>query len=381
MDYDRCRCGEPTWFDIDTSDFEWSDVNDRGGVWRYTDVLPVAPAPGLGSASGETPLFRAERLDDYAGCHLFVKDEGQNPTGSFKDRGSAIGVTWAAQAGREWVGTVSHGNMAMSMSAHAVDHDMGCIVLVPARIPPGRLGLIAQYDPELLRVEGDYGQLYYDTLAIETDPDIEFINSDVPLRVEGQKTIAYEICEQFAPDTPDALVLPLSSGGHASAVWKALRELDDADLLEEVPRLYFAQTEAVDPIAQAFRRGDETVTDVEPSETIAFSISNGSPPSGNRALTAARQTNGGIQSVSEEAIGAATRRLASHAGICVEPACATTLAAIRQLTDDEEIEAGETVVAIMTGTGFKELNRRDTKIATTDVSLDTLDSELAGVIR
>ena len=380
LDRKRCRCGEPTWVDVDATEFEWPETSDREGVWRYADVLPVDPAPGLGSASGGTPLVRTERLDDYAGCRLFVKEEGQNPTGSFKDRGSAVGVTWAAQAGDEWVGTVSHGNMAMSMSAHAASRGLGCIVLVPARIPPGRLALIAQYDPELLRVEGNYGQLYYDTLETETDPQIEFVNSDVPLRVEGQKTVAYEICEQFAPETPDAIVLPVSSGGHASAVWKALRELESADLLDEMPRLYFAQAEAVDPIAQAFRRGDETVSEVEPSDTVAFSISNGSPPSGNRALAAARRTDGGVRSVSEDAIREATGRLASRAGICVEPSSATSLAAIRQLTDDGEIGADETVVAIATGTGFKELDEGDVEIETSDISLNALDDELKGVV-
>lgn len=379
-DRKRCDCGEPTWFDLDTSGFDWSDVEDRDGVWRYADVLPVDPVAGLGDASGGTPLVRAERLDEYASCRLFVKDEGQNPTGSFKDRGSAVGVTWAAQAGREWVGTVSHGNMAMSMSAHAASHGLGCVVLVPARIPPERLGLIAQYDPRLLRVEGNYGQLYHDTLETETEPKIEFVNSDVPLRVEGQKTVAYELCEAFAPETPDAIVLPLSSGGHASGVWKALRELDDAGLVENVPRLYVVQAEAVDPIAQAFHRGDQTVTEVEPSDTIAFSISNGSPPSGNRALAAVRETDGGVTSVSDEDIREATRRLASRAGLCVEPSSATSIAGIRQLTDDGEIGADETVVAITTGTGFKELDEDDVDIETTDITLDALDSELAGVV-
>lgn len=376
----RCACGEPTWFELDTNDFDWSDVRDGGGVWRYASVLPVEPVAGLGSSSGDTPLVRTERLDDYAGCRLSVKDESQNPTGSFKDRGSAVGVTWAAQAGRDWVGTVSHGNMAMSMSAHAASRGLGCVVLVPARIPPGRLSLIAQYQPELLRVEGNYGQLYFDTLAAETDPPIEFVNSDTPLRVEGQKTVAYEICEQFAPRSPDAIVLPVSSGGHASAVWKALRELSDAGLLVDVPRLYFAQAEAVDPIAQAFTRGDETVTEVDPQETIAFSISNGSPPSGNRALAAARETGGGIRSVSEEAIREATRRLASHAGICVEPSSATTLAVIKQLTDDDEISSDEEVVAITTGTGFKELSEENVGIETTDIRLDDLEHELANAV-
>lgn len=376
----RCACGEPTWFELDVNGFDWSDIRDAHGVWRYASVLPVDPVAELGNGSGDTPLVRTERLDDYAGCRLSVKDECQNPTGSFKDRGSTVGVNWAAEAGRDWVGTVSHGNMAMSMSAHAASRGLGCVVLVPERIPFERLSLIAQYQPKLLRAEGNYGQLYFDTLAAETDPAIEFVNSDTPLRIEGQKTVAYEICEHFAPRSPDAIVLPVSSGGHASAVWKGLRELSDAGLLEDVPRLYFTQAETVDPIAQAFSRGDKTVTEVDPQETIAFSISNGSPPSGNRALAAARETSGGVRSVSEETIREATRRLANHAGICVEPSSATALAAIKQLTAADEIDSDEEVVAVMTGTGFKELGEEDVAIETTDIRLDDLEYELANAV-
>ncbi|WP_281195848.1 threonine synthase [Halorubrum sp. F4] len=376
----RCRCGEPTWFDVDVDGFEWPTEGDRTGVRRYADVLPVDPVAGLSDASGGTPLVRADRLDEYAGCRLFVKDEGQNPTGSFKDRGSAVGVAWAARAGHEWVGTVSHGNMAMSMAAHAADRDLGCVVLVPSRIPADRLGLIAQYDPEVLRVEGNYGRLYYDTLDVETEPAVTFVNSDAPTRVAGQKTVAFEICEAFAPETPDAIVLPVSSGGHASAVWKALGELVDAGAIARTPRIYLAQAEAVAPIARAFRRGEETVADVDPAETVAFSISNGSPPSGNRALAAARRTGGGVRSVSEDAILEATERFATRAGLCVEPACATTLAAIRDLTEAGEIDADERVVAIATGTGFKESTGIRDGNDPVDVTLDRLEEELAAAI-
>lgn len=111
-------------------------MTDRHGpdnIWQYADMLPADPAPGLGSASGATPLVRTNRLNDYTGCRLFVKDESQSPTGIFKDRGSAVGVTWATQAGYNWIGTVSHENMAMSMSAHAADRRLDCVVLVRAR--------------------------------------------------------------------------------------------------------------------------------------------------------------------------------------------------------------------------------------------------------
>jgi threonine synthase len=369
----RCACGEPLWFDIDSTQFDWTDLPRTSGVWRYADVLPADPAEDVTAGAGGTPLIRAERLDEYAGCRLYVKDEGQNPTGSFKDRGSSVGVTYADDAGRDWVGTVSHGNMAMSMAAVATSKGVNCAVLVPVRIPETRLGLIAQYDPEILTVTGDYGQLYYDTL--DADGGIEFVNSDTPLRVAGQKTVAYEILESFAPETPDAIVLPVSSGGHASAVWKALRELRDATLIEKLPRIHLVQTAAVDPIAQAFQTGADSVEFIDPSDTVAFSISNGSPPSGNRALRAARETNGTVTSVSEEAIKEATRRLASNAGVCAEPASAVTLAGLNKLSQAGEITPNDEIVAIVTGTGFKE-SEVDIDVSTTDISLANLKKSL-----
>lgn len=376
-DRKRCTCGEPLWFDVDATGFDWEDLPRTGGIWRYADLLPVDPAEDVTAAAGGTPLIRAQRLDEYAGCRLYLKEEGENPTGSFKDRGSAVGVTHAVDTGRKWVGTVSHGNMAMSMAAAATSKGVGCTVLVPSRIPEARLALIAQYAPEILTVTGDYGQLYYDTL--DAHDAIEFVNSDTPLRVAGQKTVAYEILESFAPDTPDAIVLPVSSGGHASAVWKGLRELRDAELIEELPRLYLVQAAAVDPIAQAYRTGAEAVEFIDPSETMAFSISNGSPPSGNRALRAARETNGAVTSVSEAAIEEATQKLASKAGICAEPSSATTLAGLNKLSEAGEITPDDEVIAIVTGTGFKEFEG-NIDVSTTDIDLADLEKSLENVI-
>jgi threonine synthase len=373
-DRKRCECGEPLWFDTDAAaaDFDWPDANTRGdtestGIWRYASLLPVAPIGGVGAAAGDTPLVRAERLDDDAGCRLWLKDESENPTGSFKDRGSAVGVGWAAAAGRNWVGTVSHGNMAISVAAHAAGtasaagDNSEALVLVPADISDERLAAIAQYDPVVLRVAGDYGDLYDD--ALEADAPVEFVNSDTPLRVAGQKTTALEVCEAFARDpsrasAPDALILPVSSGGHASASWKALRELRTAGLLadDELPRLYFVQAAACDPIAEAYREGADEVTPTEAGETVAYSIANADPPSGTRALAAARETGGAVVSVADEEILDAKAALARTAGFCAEVASATTLAGVRRLSDSGELEADDSVVAVLTGTGFRELD-------------------------
>jgi threonine synthase len=375
----RCACGEPRWIDTSPAAFDWPTSDDRS-LWRYADLLPGDRPTGLAAAAGGTPLVRADRLDEDVGARVHVKYEGGNPTGTFKDRGSAVGVSVAVADGYGAVGTVSHGNMARSMAAHAASSGLDCVVLVPADIPPSRLGLIARHAPTILSVEGEYGRLYEASIRVGRERGVPFVNSDSPLRVAGQKTTGLEIAEAFAPDTPDAVVMPVSSGGHASGVWKAVRELDAAGLLETVPRLYFVQTAACAPIAEAWERGDGTVTPVEGGETVAYSISNADPPSGNRVLAAARETDGGVLAVDDEAILDARRALSSRAGLFVESACATSLAGARVLSDRGELDRGDDVVLVATGTGFTERDVDEVEVSARTVSLSDLDSAVDDVL-
>ncbi|MFP9193214.1 threonine synthase [Natrialbaceae archaeon A-CW1-1] len=350
----RCDCGEPLWLPIQPL-AEWPpDPRVSGSIWRYADALPVAQPPG-DLEPGGTPLWRTPSLDAYAGARVWCKDEGRNPTGSFKDRGSAVGVAAALEAGYDRVGTVSHGNMALSTAACAAAVGIDCTVLVPADIASDRLSAIARFEPEIIRVRGDYGRLYHDALERGRERDIAFLNSDVPRRVAGQKTLALELLEA-GPDL-DAIVLPVSSGGNASAVWKALLEVRAAGLLQDsaLPRLYLVQAAACDPIARAFRENETIVKALsEADETIAYSIANADPPSGARALAAVRDIGGVVVSVDDDAILAAQTRLSQSAGIRVEPASATTLAALRKLTARGEIEPAERVACVLTGRGYGE---------------------------
>jgi len=373
----HCACGEPLWFDIDTGAFEWPEADDRSGPWRYASVLPVADRVDIGSAAGDTPLFRVRKTSEDVGCTLYLKYEGQNPTGSFKDRGTAVGVSRAVASGDRWVGTVSHGNMALSVSAYAASAGLHCAVFVPADTPEERLRLIGRHDPAVFRVDGDYGRLYELTSTMRTN--MRFLNSDAPLRVAGQKTIAYEICEAFAPDVPDAVVLPVSSGGNASAVWKALRELRAAGVIERVPRIYLVQAAACDPVASAYRDGAESVTQVEPEPTVATSIANADPPSGTRALAAVRSTGGSVVAVSDEAIRDGMARLATAEGLSVEPSCATVIPAVRELVDSGELTRDEEVVAILTGSGYKERYDGESACSRT-VTLDDVEETITDLV-
>ncbi|WP_224448177.1 threonine synthase [Haloprofundus salilacus] len=373
----RCDCGEPLWLACKPLDFDWNAIVDAPGMWRYAELLPFESPGGLADAAGGTPLLRLPRLDEFAGVRLHLKDEGSNPTGSFKDRGSALGVAAALASGVDAVGTVSHGNMAMSTAAYAASAGLDCVVLVPDDIPESRIDLISQYGPALLRVAGDYADLYDRSLEFGEELEIPFLNSDVPVRVEGQKTTALEIYEAFAPEIPDAVVLPVSSGGHASGVWKALEELRAAGVVDRLPRLYFAQAAACAPIAEAFAAGDESVSAVDGGETIAYSIANADPPSGTRALAAARETGGGVVAVTDEEIRAARRTIAERGGLSVESASATSLAAIRRLADDGELAADDDVVAVATGRGISESPPESDAASVDRVGIDKLRDRLA----
>lgn len=362
----RCECGEPLWLATDVpADLAWTDLPDRPGLWRYDPLLPASmPDAGLAAAAGGTPLLRDAALDRFAGSRIHLKVEGQQPTGSFKDRGSAVALA-ALDAGLveapdsedgspTAVGTVSHGNMAMSTAAYAAAHGRRCVVLVPEDVPAARLGVIAQFDPTVLRVRGDYGRLYERSLEVGPSRGVYFVNSDSPLRVEGQKTTALELCEAFAPAVPDAVVLPVSSGGHASGVWKALRELRTVGLLDEIPPVYLVQAAACAPIAEAFAAGADRVTPVDGGETVAYSIANADPPSGTRTLRAARATGGAVLAVDDDAIREAQRVLATAAGVSVEAAGAVGLAGAKALVGDGELAPDDDVAVVATGTGLTE---------------------------
>ena len=371
----RCDCGEPLWLDTDPATVPDAWPGRVESMWDVLDLLGVETpeaAAGVATAAGGTPLIRTASLDTD-GVAVHVKHEGLNPTGSFKDRGTAFGVSAALERGEDRIGTVSHGNMAESVAAHAAASGMECTVLVPADIADERLAAIARFDPRLVRVDGDYGQLYYDALDVGREAGVRFLNSDAPWRVAGQATTALEVLTQAhrsgaGTDMPDALVLPVSSGGHASGTWQAVRSLTEAGLLDSPPKLCFVQAAACAPIAEAFARGDDEVTAVEGGETIAYSIANADPPSGNRALAAARATDGAVVAVDDDAIERAGERYAS-AGLAVEPASATTLAALDPLRERGTLEDGDTVALVATGRGFGDAR---TGIETERVALSEL---------
>ena len=349
----------------------------RPGLWKYRELLPVSPSTEpVSLGEGATPMHKAKTLGSSDGLsHLFIKDDARNPTGAFKDRGTTVGVTMAVERGIRSVGTVSHGNMGTSVAAYAARAGRTCYLLVPANITSERLLYLSVYGAKVIQVVGRYDSLYDKSLTIAKKENILFINCDNPFRIEGQKTMAFEIVEDLGWDVPDWIVAPASSGGMVSALYKGFLEFKELGIVADIPRIAVAQPEDAQPIVSAFVNGVESVKPMEhESDTIVRSLGNPYPPSGNRVLKLLRELAGTAIAVSDEETTSAQRDLARMEGICVEPAGAIALAALRRLVKLGKIEKGEKVVLIASGFGFRDVGDAD-KLIDRPVTVDMKDLE------
>lgn len=321
---------------------------------RYADFFPFEEVNAdLSLKEGFTALVEANDLAVELGVgSLYLKNETQNPTWSFKDRGTMVGLQHAYALGYRQIGTVSSGNMATSVAAYGARAGLKTYVLVSSTIAAEKLNPIAIYGAELITVEGDYGDLYYESLRIGEENDIYFINSDSPFRVEGSKTIAFEICEQLNFDVPDYVVIPTSAGGNLRGIEKGFHEFHQAGLIRRVPTIVCAQAAGCSPIATAWNQGAEEIDRVAHPHTIAHAIENPFPPSGNQVLRVLRRSGGTCVTVSDDEILAAQADLAK-VGVFGQPASAVPVASIRKLKAAGYLQGDDRIVAIVTGSGLK----------------------------
>jgi threonine synthase len=319
-------------------------------------LLPFPEIPDdLSLGEGRTPLVRSRTLGHRLGIpDLWFKVEGVNPTGSFKDRGTLTGILRAKSLGLVRVGTVSTGNMGMSVAAYASRFGYKCLVMASVTAPEEKLISIAAYGAEIVRVMGDYGDLYFESLRLAKDLPLYMVNADDPFRIEGQKVIAYEIIAQLRR-WPDAILVPVSSGGNISALIKAIEEM--VTLLEHPhpPLIVGVQPRGCNPITSAFKAGRETVARFDRPSTVAKALVNPSPPSGNRVLRLIRRIGGMMVDVEDEDILKAQRDLAHSEGLWVQPDSATTVAALHALVRSGLIGDSACVVCVLTGHGLKDL--------------------------
>jgi threonine synthase len=321
---------------------------------HYAPFLPLEQvSPELSLGEGLTPLTQAKQLGHRLGlARFYFKNEGFNPTWSFKDRGTITALQHAVNQGFKKIGTVSTGNMAVSVAAYGARAGLQTTILVSTELPPEKLGPILIYHPNLIRVDGDYGDLYFKSLEIGQRQQIYFMNSDVPYRVEGSKTIAFEICEQLHPDIPDYVVVPTSAGGNLRGIYKGFLEFKASGLIDKIPQIICAQAAGCAPIFKAWQNGAATIQRVENPKTIAHAIENPYPPSGNAVLRELRQQGGAAVAVTDNEIITAQKELANE-GIFGQPAAAVSLAAVQQLRRRKILTGAESVVCIITGSGLK----------------------------
>jgi len=347
------------------------------GLWRYRELLPVNPSTEpVSLGEGGTPFLEAKKLACSLGLsRLFLKYEGNNPTGSFKDRGTTVGITVAVERGLKAVGTVSHGNMGTSVAAYAARAGLTCYLLVPTGIVSARLLYLSVYGAKVIQVVGRYDSMYDQSLKIAAKSGALFINCDNPFRIEGQKTLAFEIVEGLGWDVPDWIVAPASSGGMVSALYKGFLEFKALGLVSDIPKIAVVQPEGAQPIVEAFERGEEVVKPMkQESDTIVRSLGNPYPPSGDRVLKLLREFDGTAIAVPDEETTTAQRDLARMEGICAEPAGAITLAGLRRLLELGKVKRSDKVVLIVSGFGFRDPGEPG-KLVDTAMTFDIEDLE------
>jgi threonine synthase len=325
------------------------------GIWRFRKALPLEDdTKAVSLSEGGTPLVQVNRVAAKVGLkRLYVKNEGQNPSGSFKDRGMTVSVTRAVQGGAKILVCASTGNTAASMAAYAARAGVTAMVTVPAgKVASGKLAQVYAYGAKIIRVEGDFdGALAITLKAAAEIKELSVMNSVNPYRIEGQKTNAYEIYEQLGYKVPDYIILPVGNAGNISAIWKGFKELKEWGISNSLPRMVAVQAAGAQPIVEAFQHGRDSVVAVQP-KTIASAINIGNPASWRKALAALRDSKGMALAVTDEETIAARMELASSEGIFVEPASAVPIAAMKRLIG--KIEKDATVVCICTGNGLKD---------------------------
>lgn len=324
----------------------------HSGVWRYAPLLPRLPNDALVSRwEGNTPLYRDDRLARYAGLHdgqLELKHEGQNPTGSFKDRGMTVGVSHAKAIGARIVACASTGNTSASLASYAAAAGIPSLVLVPqTKISAGKIAQTIAYGARVVQIDGDFDRALALLRQLTAAYDVYLVNSVNPFRLEGQKTIVFEMIEQRGWKAPDWIVLPGGNLGNTAAFGKAIVELRQAGLIDRVPHLAVVQAEGAAPFAAYHATGFEEYEPVQ-AETVATAIKIGDPASVPRAKRSIDATLGWVTTVSDDEILDAKAAI-DATGIGCEPASAASLAGVKRLTREGAIRPGDSVVALLTG--------------------------------
>jgi len=322
--------------------------------WRYMDLLPIAPGAALPPVPvGGTPVFQLPDLADRHGLReLWIKDEGRNPTGSFKDRASSVAAVKARQLGFHTVCCASTGNAASSLAGFAAQLGLTAFIFVPEFAPEAKVAQLLIFGATVFVVKGSYLEAF--ELCSEAATTLGWYNRSAainPYAIEGKKTGGLELGEQMAGSVPDWVSVSVGDGCTIAGIWKGLKELHRFGVIDRLPRLLGTQAKGAAPLVEAWRSGDEHWASVDAS-TIADSISVGHPRNGLKALRAVRESGGVLVEVTDEEILGAEADLAVH-GVFGEPAGVAGLAGIQQARSSGIIGPQDRVVHVMTGSGLQ----------------------------
>ena len=325
-------------------------------MWRYRELLPVAETtPDTPLRVGWSPLYEEPRLAKVLGLkNLWVKDDGQNPTASLKDRASAMAVAKAGEAGAKIIACSSTGNAASSLAGNAAAAGLKTFIFVPSRAPKGKVAQLMTFGANVISVQGNYEETF--ELSKKAIDKWGWYNRNAainPYLSEGKKTVALEIAEQLDWEMPDYLAISVGDGCTIAGVWKGLKDLYAIGFIDKLPRLISAQSTGCYPINRAIQ--DNQPWEPMEENTIADSISVGVPRNAEKALMAIRESNGIAVNVTDEEILAAQKLLGRTCGVFGEPAGVTGTAAVKKACELGLIEKDATVVSVVTGNGLKDV--------------------------
>lgn len=349
----NCECGgllEVKYENIKIfKDFKKRKIN----VWKYKEFLPIIEEDKIVSLNeGGTPLYFCQKISKEINLNVFVKNEGANPTGSFKDRGMTVGVTKALELRMNEVVCASTGNTSASLAAYAAKAGIKAYVFIPyGKIALGKLAQALIYGAEIIAIKGNFDDALKKALSLRSKMYI--LNSINPFRLEGQKTIAYEISDQLGY-APDKIIVPVGNAGNISAIWKGFKEYYEYGFIKELPKMIGVQAKGANPIVKMFKNKEECLKPIKNPKTIATAIRIGSPVNWPKAIKAIKESNGTILDVSDKEIINAQYLLASKEGIFVEPASAASIAALLKLSKESFFDKKDKVVCIATGSGLKD---------------------------
>jgi threonine synthase len=326
------------------------------GVWRYKELIhpELDPKYIVSRPEGNTNLYKRKRVSEYAGIDgIYMKHEGENPSGSFKDRGMTVGVSMAMESGAKKVACASTGNTSASMAAYAAQAGLNGIVFVPeGMIAYGKLAQALAYGSKVIQIKGNFD----DAMGLVRNGakrlGFYILNSINPWRIEGQKSIVFEMLQQRGWKSPDWIVVPAGNLGNTSAFGKALRELKQLGLIEKVPRIAAIQAEGANPFYKLWHSADKKLVSMKP-DTIASAIKIGNPVSWEKALRSIRETDGIVEQVTDDEILDA-KAIIDASGVGCEPASAASVAGARKLRDMGIIASDDQVVCILTGNLLKD---------------------------